>query len=139
MSDDPETSLRNLVNSNVPRAPSFLASVRFAIEGIYALVTTQRNARIQFVILCGVACLAVWLQISLRDLAILATCMGLVLVAEALNTAVEAVVDLVSPDWNPLAKTAKDTAAAAALIAALTSVMVGLLVIGPPLMSVFFS
>ncbi len=60
--------------------------------------------------------------------AVLALAIGMVLFAELLNTAVEAVVDLVSPDEHPLAKQAKDVAAAAVLVAALTAVAAGALV-----------
>ena len=63
---------------------------------------------------------------------------GLVWMAELMNTAVEAVVDLVSPEFNPLAKVAKDTAAAAVLAASLAASVVGLLVFGPPLWGVLF-
>jgi diacylglycerol kinase len=62
---------------------------------------------------------------------------GLVWVAEFVNTSVEAVVDLLSPDIHPLAKVAKDVAAAAVLIAALAAVVIGLLILGPPLWKKF--
>lgn len=55
--------------------------------------------------------------------------------AEFMNTAIEAVIDLVSPQQNPLAKAGKDIAAAAVLITALASVLIGVLILGPPLLS----
>jgi len=58
---------------------------------------------------------------------------ALVWTAEFINTALEAVVDLASPQHHPLAKVGKDVGAAAVLIAALTSVLVGVLILGPPL------
>ena len=68
-----------------------------------------------------------------RDWAILLLTIALVWVAEFVNTAVEALVDLLSPEIHPLAKAAKDIAAASVLIAALAALVVGLLVLGPPL------
>jgi diacylglycerol kinase len=65
----------------------------------------------------------------------LITVICMVWMAEFLNTALEAVVDLASPSHHPLAKTGKDVGAAAVLITALTSIIVGLLILGPPLWS----
>lgn len=67
------------------------------------------------------------------DWAVLLLTIALVWTAEFINTALEAVVDLASPQQHPLAKVGKDVGAAAVLIAALTSILVGLLVLGPPL------
>jgi diacylglycerol kinase len=64
---------------------------------------------------------------------LLALTIGSVLVMELLNTAAETLVDLVSPDYNPLAKRVKDLMAAAVLVAALVSIVVGISVLGPPL------
>ena len=68
------------------------------------------------------------------ELAILLLTIGFVLVLEALNTALEALVDLASPEYHPLAKIAKDVAAAAVLIAAITAVLVGLVLLLPRLL-----
>ena len=86
--------------------------------------------------------LAIWLQLPARDWAVLLLTMALVWSAEFFNTAIEAVVDLASPVQHPLAKTGKDVGAAAVLIAALAAVLVGLLILGPPLwerLSFYFS
>jgi diacylglycerol kinase len=56
-----------------------------------------------------------------------------VFTAEFINTSIEAVVDLVSPDSNPLAKIGKDVGAAAVLISALAAIVIGVLILGPPL------
>jgi diacylglycerol kinase len=69
----------------------------------------------------------------MRDWAVLLVTIALVWTAEFINSALEAVVDLASPQNHPLAKVGKDVGAAAVLIAALTSVLVGLLILGPPL------
>jgi diacylglycerol kinase len=77
--------------------------------------------------------MALWLQLPLRDWAVLLLTIAMVWTAEFINTALEAVVDLASPQQHPLAKVGKDVGAAAVLIAAATSVLIGLLVLGPPL------
>ena len=77
--------------------------------------------------------LAFWLGIGRLEWAILVLTTMAVWMAEFANTALEAMVDLVSPDYHPLAKAAKDVAAAAVLVGALGAVIIGLLVLGPPL------
>jgi diacylglycerol kinase len=77
--------------------------------------------------------LGLWLQIDRRDWALLWLTIALVWMAEFINTALEAVVDLASPNQHPLARVGKDVGAAAVLITAFTSVIIGLLILGPPL------
>jgi diacylglycerol kinase (ATP) len=115
------------------RAVSRWASFRHAFAGWRHVLRTQRNAWIHAVASIGVCAIALWLRLPRLDGAILFLTVALVWVAEFVNTAVEAVVDLLSPDVHPLAKVAKDVAAAAVLIAALAAVAVGLLLLGPPL------
>jgi diacylglycerol kinase len=113
-------------------------SFRFAFAGLAYLLRTQRNARIH--VLAGtVACvLAAWLRISRVEWAVIVFTIALVVILEGLNTAVEAAVDLASPGIHPLAKSAKDLAAGMVLVAALASVAVGLLILGPPLWAKLF-
>jgi len=82
-----------------------------------------------------VVILAAWLGLPPRDWAVLLLSIAMVWTAEFINTSLEAVVDLASPEKHPLAKAGKDVGAAAVLIAALSSVVIGLLVLGPPLWS----
>ena len=110
-----------------------LRSFRFAVAGVVFLVRTQPNARVHLVAAAGVFALTAWLRVGPTAWAILLLNVALVLSLEAMNTAVEFVVDLASPAVHPLAKAAKDTAAAAVLIAAGLSVAIGLLLLGPPL------
>ena len=70
--------------------------------------------------------------------AALALTIGLVWMAECFNTALEAVVDLASPGLHPLAKISKDVGAAAVLVAAITSIVIGLLILGPALWARLF-
>ena len=79
------------------------------------------------------AAIAVWLQLAPRDLALLVFAIALVWAAEAMNTAVEATVDLVTEERRPLARMAKDTAAAAVLVCAFGAAVVGALILGPAL------
>ncbi len=77
--------------------------------------------------------LALWLGLGARDWAVIVLATALVFTAEFLNTAIEVVVDLASPQIHPLAKVAKDVGAGAVLIAAVAAVLIGLLILGPPL------
>lgn len=109
-------------------------SFRYAFSGWWFVIRTQKNAWIHAVISVIVIILALWLQVSLQDMAVLVLTIAVVWTAEFLNTAVEAVVDLASPQIHPLAKIGKDVGAAAVLIAALASIIIGLLIMGPPLL-----
>ena len=112
---------------------SRLRAFRFAFEGLGYLVRTQPNARIHLTVTVAVVFLAAWLRVDREGWVWLVLAIGLVWAAEAFNTALEAVVDLTSPEKHPLAKAAKDVAAAGVLLAAFTAVAVGLLVLGPRL------
>ena len=114
----------------ISRAHSF----EHAFHGWWYVLRTQRNAWIHAVISTAVVLVALWLRLPLRDWAVLFLTIALVWMAEFINTALEAVVDLASPDLHPLARVGKDVAAAAVLLAALASILVGLLLLGPPLL-----
>ena len=96
-------------------------------------MTTQRNAWIHALISSLVIVVAFWLSLPLRDWAVLMIAIALVWTAEFINTSLEAVVDLASPDQHPLAKVGKDVGAAAVLLAAGAAIVIGLLILGPPL------
>jgi diacylglycerol kinase (ATP) len=106
---------------------------RHAFRGWWYVIHTQRNAWIHAIVTTLVVIMAFWLQITMRDWAVLILTIAMVWTAEFINTALEAVVDLASPHHHPLAKVGKDVGAAAVLIAALTSILVGILILGPPL------
>jgi diacylglycerol kinase len=114
----------------VSRAHSF----GHAFNGLWFVLRTQRNAWIHTLITALVLLAGLWLRLPLRDWAVLLVTIALVWTAEFINTALEAVVDLASPERHPLAKVGKDVGAAAVLIAAIVSILVGLLVLGPPLL-----
>jgi len=114
--------------------PTLARSFYFAFAGISYLFRTQRNARIELFIGFAACGLAFWLRISRAEWAILALTVCAVLILEALNTAIEAIVDLASPHQHRLAKIAKDVAAGAVLLGTIGSVIVGLAILGPPLL-----
>ncbi len=114
-------------------APSRLASFRHAFAGWWYMLRTQRNAWIHAVLSTLVFACGLWLGLGRLEWAMIVFAVALVWMAEFVNTALEAVVDLASPDLHPLAKVGKDVAAAAVLVGAATAVLIGLLILGPPL------
>jgi len=104
-----------------------------AFRGLWYVLRTQRNAWIHTVIAILIFILSAWLKISTQELAIIILTTAMVYAAEFINTAIEAVVDLASPEKHPLAKVGKDVGAAAVLISALAAILIGLLILGPPL------
>ena len=117
--------------SNGPRTDrSFITSLGWAVNGLRRTYQREPNFRRELLIGVLAVAMAVWLRAPLAP--ILVMC-GLVLALELLNSAIEATVDLASPEKHDLAATAKDAAAGAVLLASLASVAVGLAVLGPPL------
>jgi len=112
---------------------SRIQSFKYAFHGWGHVLRTQHNAWIHSAIATVVFALALWLQLPPRDWAVLILTTAMVFSAEFVNTAIEAVVDLASPDKHPLAKIGKDVGAAAVLVAALAAILIGLLLLGPPL------
>jgi len=110
------------------RSKSLLESFNFAFEGIIHVLRNERNLRIHFAIAVGVIVAAVAFDVTRMELIALLLAIAFVLITEMLNSALEAVVDLVTPSVEPLAKIAKDVAAGAVLIATMTSVAIGYLV-----------
>ena len=97
------------------------------------MIRTQKNAWIHSAVATVVFLLGLWLRLPARDWAVIILTTAVVFAAEFMNTAIETVVDLASPDHHPLAKIGKDVGAAAVLVAALAAILIGLLILGPPL------
>lgn len=110
---------------------------QYAFAGWWYVLRTQRNAWIHAVATLAVVTLGLWLQLAARDWALVVIAIAMVWTAEFINTALEAVVDLASPQYHQLAKVGKDVGAAAVLIAAAAAVLIGLLIMGPPLVLKF--
>ncbi len=120
------------------RNHNLLESFRHAGEGLGYALRTQRNTRIHLAVAVVVIALGLWLGLSTTEWAVLALTVGFVLVGEMINTVAETLVDLISPGYHPLAKVVKDVTAGAVLLTAIIAVIVGLLVLGPPLWGTFF-
>jgi diacylglycerol kinase (ATP) len=110
------------------RSPSIWQSFNYATEGVIHALRTQRNLWIHFAIAAAVLVAALAFDVSKIELIALLLAITFVLVAELVNTAIEAAVDVASTSFDPMAKLAKDIAAGAVLIAALNAVAVGYLV-----------
>jgi diacylglycerol kinase len=115
------------------KARSRLESFRYAFAGLWYVLRTQRNAWIHAIATVGVIFLGLWLQIGLRDWALLILAIFIVWLAEIINTALEAITDLASPEVHPLARVGKDVGAGAVLLASITAFVLGLLVLLPAL------
>jgi diacylglycerol kinase (ATP) len=113
---------------NVGRSPSVLQSFNFAFEGIIHVLRTQRNMRIHFAIAVAVLIAALVVGVRRLELVALLIAISFVLIAEMLNTALEAGIDVATTSFDPLAKLAKDISAGAVLIATVNAVAVGYLV-----------
>ena len=112
-----------------------LRSFGYAFEGVAYILRTQRNARIEITVAIAAVLFAFWLGITAVEWAVLVLTIAVVLALEWINTALELAVSLASPERHPSAKAAKDVAAACVLLGAITSVVVGILVLGPALIS----
>ena len=113
---------------------SRLRSFGYALSGWWHVIRTQRNAWIHAVVSLLVIASGFWLKLPPGDWALIILAIAMVWTAEFINTALESVVDLASNhERHTLAKVSKDVGAAAVLIAALASILIGLLILGPPL------
>ena len=108
-------------------------SFKFASSGFFYVLRTQKNAWLHLVATVVVVLLALWLQIDRLEWLAILLVIGLVWMAEFMNTALEVIVDLASPEKHPLAKVGKDVGAASVLIAAILSVIIGISILWQPL------
>lgn len=106
-------------------------SFAYAGRGLVVFFRSTPNAWLQGVGAIAVVALGVYFTINTVEWALLVFAIGLVFVAEAINTALEIDINLTSPDYHPYAKDTKDVAAGAVLIASITAALVGLLVFIP--------
>jgi diacylglycerol kinase len=120
------------------RLRAFLRSFGYACAGIAYAARTQRNLRVHLA-LAGLVIVAGWgLQVTAIEWAVLALTIGAVFSAELVNTVAELAVDLLTQEYHPMAKAAKDVAAAAVLVTALAAVGVGIAIFGPRLWRILF-
>jgi diacylglycerol kinase (ATP) len=111
------------------RKTTLLRSFNHAFQGLVYAVRYQRNMRIHMAVALVVLVVSVFLNVSRLELVVVFATIAFVLMAELINTAVEAVVDIVTDEFDPRAKVAKDVAAAAVLVAAINALVVAYLVL----------
>jgi len=110
------------------KAPTLIDSFNYAFEGIIHVLRTQRNLRLHFLVAFVVVVVAIVVNVTKLELIVLLIAIAFVLIAEMLNTAIEAAIDIATTSFDPMAKLAKDIAAGAVLIATANAVAVGYLV-----------
>jgi undecaprenol kinase len=113
---------------------SLRQSFRHAFEGLGYVIRQERNARIHLAAAILVIALGLWLGLDADKWVVIAIAIALVFAGEMLNTVVELMVDMIAPHQNAHAKCIKDVAAGAILANALAAAVIGLLVLGPPLL-----
>lgn len=116
---------------------SRLSSFKFAFKGIWTLIQEEPNSRIHFIGAVVAILLGIFLRISLLEWSLLTIVAGMVFIAELINTALETLSDIVDPEWNEKIRKAKDYSAAAVLISAIISLVVGTLIFLPGILNLF--
>lgn len=121
---------------------SIIKSIGHAIDGLLLVVRTQNNARFHLLVTILVILVGFWFQLSAIEWCLIVIAIALVWMSECFNTALEKLFDLVNSSPHPLVKAGKDSSAAAVLISAFLSIVIGILVLGPHLLekiSILFS
>jgi diacylglycerol kinase len=118
-----------------PFRGNLMDSFRHAFHGLQYVLRAERNVRVHLTIAAMVTIVGLWLGLSAVEWALIVFAIALVLVGELVNSVTELTIDLVCPSYDIRAKRAKDMVAAAILVAALASVCIGGLVLGPPLLA----
>lgn len=110
-----------------------LDSLGYAMAGWLYMLRRQRNTWLMALATPIVLALGVWLRVDLTGWALLCIVITIVWLTEFMNAAVEASIDLTTSEYHPMAKVGKDVAAAAVLLGVVNAIIVGLIVLGPPL------
>ena len=125
------------MNKMTEERKKIINSFKYAFEGIKSSLKTERNMRIHFSMMVLVIVAGILLDISTYEWMICIILFGMVIGGELVNTAIEEVTDLVTTEINPKAKLAKDIAAGAVLIMAITSAIIGLIIFIPKIILLF--
>jgi len=112
---------------------SRFVSIKNALNGLWHVLKSQQNAHLHLIATVIVVLTGLWLGLSIANWVFLLLVIGMVWIAEFLNTALEVIVNLASPDQHPLAKVGKDVGAAAVLIATIIALIIGIIILGPPI------
>lgn len=134
MKNDLQAPQQQLPQSELAK---FMAGFRYAFNGLWYALRTQRNARVHVCIAILAILLGIILHISAIEFAMVFVAITSVFIAEMFNTVFELCIDIAAPDYHPLAKIAKDMAAGAVLLSAMLAVVIGLFVFVPHIWLLF--
>lgn len=109
----------------------------FAWNGLKEVLRNEKNFQIQCIIFVVVVLMSIYLQLTFIEWAILLLTSSIVFITEMINSTVERIIDYMKPEIHPMAKSIKDIAASAVLVAAIMSIFVGLIILGPKLVLLF--
>jgi diacylglycerol kinase (ATP) len=115
----------------------FVNSFKYALKGVVFYLTSKGNVRIHLLATASVIGMGVWLHVSLKQWILLLLAIGMVHASELFNTAIEELVNFISPQQHPLAGKIKDVAAGAVLVTAITAAIIGILIFLPLLAQKF--
>jgi diacylglycerol kinase len=119
------------------KSKDYFNSFRNAVSGFFTAFKSEKNLRIHLIMGTSVVFLGLLLRIKIHEWIYLVIIISLVFISELFNTAIENTVDFISRDNDPLARKIKDISAAAVLIAAITSIILGILIFLPKLLYIF--
>ena len=129
---------RKFVHHTLEESPiPLLKAFKCAFAGIKHAIVTQRNFKIHLAVALMAIILSIMFKLDALEFSIVVICIFLVFSFELVNTAIESIVDLVSPEWNELAKHAKDCAAGAVLIVSIMSVIIALIIFLPKVLTLW--
>ena len=122
------------MNLNRFSLKSRFKSLKFAFNGIWSLLKNEHNSRIHLLAAIFALTLGIILKLNYSEWCLVIIVIGIVFLTELLNTSLESLADLIDPEWNEKIREAKDYSAAAVMISALVSIVVGCLIFIPKLM-----
>ena len=122
------------MNPNRFSLKSRFKSLKFALNGIWSLLKNEHNSRIHLLAAIFALTLGIILKLNYSEWCLLLIVICIVFLTELLNTSLESLADLIDPEWNEKIREAKDYSAAAVMISALVSIVVGCLIFIPKLM-----
>lgn len=120
----------------IKKSKNVIISFKYAFQGVFSAIKTERNLKIHISIMILVIIAGIFLKISKMEWIICIILFGLVIGGEMLNSAIETVVDIAMPEINPKAKFAKDVAAGAVLIFAISSAIIGIIIFIPKIIAI---
>ncbi len=123
----------------VLKARNLRESFRYAGIGVVQALKSERNVRIHWIAAITMGVVSVLFKLSAEEVAIMALAAAMVITAEMVNTAIEHCVDLVTKEYDSLAAEAKNVAAGAVLVSAVGAAIVGVLILGPKVLSTIAS